>query len=341
MAAPAHHRPPTISIGGATYDLFVRTDNQFLASGQDGKTLNLPIGAKIRVLDVIETCGGGASNTAVGLARLGCDAAFTGVVGNDQWGEKLLGNLLHEHVDTRWATVVEGETSSFSIILSVSSGERIILYDPGTNAHLHTFTFDREEMARRDWIYLNHLQEDSIVIQDDLFDVLARKGEHTIGLTWNPGGFQVEAGIDSDENKNLLAHTSILLVNKEEALAFTRRRNVDDALNCLLRGGAKNVFVTDGGDGATAGDAKTVYHCPSMAASSVIDTTGAGDAFGVGVTWAALRGLDLPTMLRAGTINATSVLGVIGAQPGLLTDIEMQQRLQSAPLDVRVVRSRS
>jgi malate dehydrogenase (oxaloacetate-decarboxylating) len=44
------------------------------------------VGHKVKVREVVESCGGGANNTAVGLARLGCNAAFCGVVGDDQWG---------------------------------------------------------------------------------------------------------------------------------------------------------------------------------------------------------------------------------------------------------------
>jgi len=321
-----------MSIGGATFDLFVRTDQKFMKEDGGGKTLNLPIGAKVRVLDVIETCGGGASNTAVGLSRLQCDAAFCGVVGSDQWGEKLLKNLQSEHVDTRWATVVDGETSSFSIILSVSSGERIILYEPGTNEHLHDVTFDREEIRHRNWIFLNHLHKDSIAIQDDLSHALGQAAG-SVGLTWNPGGAQVEQGCSAPAHLQLLGHTSLLLLNKEEALAFTKKENVEEATKKLLDTGARIVCITDGGNGATATDKNGSWYCPSKG-EDVVDTTGAGDAFGIGCTWALVNGFDLPTMLQAGTINATSVLSQMGAQAGLLTDIEMRTRLQSRPPDV-------
>ncbi len=331
-------RPRTISIGGATFDLFVRVDRRFMQESSDGTMLNLPVGAKIRVHEVIETCGGGASNTSVGLQRLGCDAAFSGVVGSDQWGEKLLENLEKEGVNTSGTTVVEGETSSSSIILSVSSGERIILYDPGTNAHLHGVTFDREALADCDWIYLNHLAEDSCVIQGDIVQALENV-KRPPGLTWNPGDAQLALGIEAPGNRQLLTHTHLLLLNKEEALSFTHAANVDGAIRACLAAGVRVVCVTDGAEGVTAGDERETCHCPAIHDAPVIDTTGAGDAFGVGATWALARGTDLPTMLRAGTMNATSVLGVIGAQAGLLTDIQMQQRLQTVQLDVRVARA--
>lgn len=323
--------PRTISIGGATYDLFVRTGTEL---GSSDKMLHLPLGGKIRVKQVVEACGGGASNTSVGLRRLGCAASFSGVVGDDQWGGRLLQNLEREGVDVRGATVVENETTSFSLILNVESGERVILYAAATNAHLQDPTFDREKASQVDWIYLNHLHEESCEIQDDLIAMLTKHPK--MGLTWNPGGPQLKEGMHAKDNKQLLSQTDLLLLNKEEALAFTGEATADDAIRALCAAGAAAVCISDGARGAIASDGKTIHRCPVINDALVTDTTGAGDAFGTGMTWALLRGFDLPTALRAGTINATSVLAAIGAQAGLLTDIEMQKKLRTTHLDVTV-----
>jgi sugar/nucleoside kinase (ribokinase family) len=327
----------TMSIGGATYDLFLRLGTEVTEAYGSDRAFTFPLGAKIRTEGVIETCGGGASNTSVGLARLGCTAGFCGVVGDDQWGEKLLKNLQRESVDTQCATVVEGEVSSFSLILSGPGGERVILYDPGTNDHLHDVTFDREHAATVDWVYLNHIQESTCVIQDDLIDMLAADSEPR--LTWNPGGCQIETGLEAPNNTKLTSHTDLLLLNKEEALAFTKCATVDKAIKTLLDIGTKKVCVTDGKNGTWASDGKQLYHCPIIPNVTVVDTTGAGDAFGTAVTWALLDGRDLPTALRAGTINASSVVGAMGAQAGLLTHTEMLRRLEEThiALDTRTL----
>ena len=322
--------PRTLSIGGATFDLFMRTEKNLIHECDAHKSFALPLGGKIRVQEVIDTCGGGANNTATGLARLGCAAAFAGVLGNDQWGQALLENLKREHVDTRFTTVVEGETSSFSLILLSESGERTILYDPGTNRHLHDVTFDREAAAAMDWIYLNHMHKDTCVIEDDLIAML--RSTPQLHLTWNPGGSQIEIGLTSDNTRHLLSHCDLLLLNKEEALGFTKTTTIREAIRLLSAAGAKAICVTDGKHGVTATDGTTLYHCPTPVCP-VVDTTGAGDAFGTGVTWALLSGKDLPTALKAGTINAMSVVGAIGAQAGLLTQTEMQLALESTPLE--------
>lgn len=331
MTKNSSRRPKTFSIGGATYDLFVQTGLQL--EDKDADAIRLRLGDKIKVQSVVETCGGGASNSSVGLQRLGCDASFCGIVGDDQWGQRLVENLQKEGVNTESVTTVEDETSSFSIILRAATGERSILYTAGTNEHLHDANFDKAAAAYADWIYLNHIQETACMIQDDLIELIHTAAPR-IGLTWNPGGCQLTQGMKAKDNAELLRHTRLLLLNKEEALKFTGATSVDDALALLTAAGAKIVCISDGKRGSIASDGKGIVRCPIINDAPVIDTTGAGDAFGVGATWALLRGESLQTLLRAGTINATSVLSQIGAQAGLLTDIEMQARLKAVQLDV-------
>jgi len=328
-------QPHTLSIGGATYDIFVPLDRDTVQSGvTNTPAFTLPLGNKIRVKNVVETCGGGASNTAVGLARLGCHAGFCGVVGDDQWGEALRRNFEQEGVDCSCLTVVEKEISSFSIILSAGSGERVILYDPGTNDHLHDVTFDREHAGKTNWVYLNHIQQETCVIEDDIIKMLSV--ESGPKLTWNPGGCQIDVGISAKKNCLLLAHTHLLQLNKQEALQFTKKKTVEDALQVLLEEGVQIVLITDGKNGSVACDSQHIYRCPVPEENTVVDTTGAGDAFGTGVTWGLATGRSLPEALKAGTINATSVVGAVGAQAGLLTETEMLRRLKETPLHVDI-----
>lgn len=326
-------RPRTISIGGATFDLFMNIDHALVKEEEDKEVFALPLGGKIRVDRVTPRCGGGANNTSVGLARLGCSAGFAGILADDQWGNTMLRNFEKEGVNTESITFVEHETSGFSLILSSHSGERVILYDPGTNAHLHDVTFDRETIGKADWIYLNHIQPATRVIEDDLIHILTTEPHPR--LTWNPGGNQIESGLDAKNNKLLLRHTYLLLVNKEEAFKLTGTATIPEALRTLKNAGVCTVCITDGAKGSYATDGTNVFFCPSLPAQ-VVDTTGAGDAFGTGMTWALLTGKDLPTSLQAGTMNALSVVGALGAQPGLLTETEMHSRLASLTLPIEV-----
>lgn len=321
----------TLSIGNATFDLFVRTGRDLACTEEGRCALRFPLGDKIPIEQVREMCGGGAANTAVGLARLGCSAAFCGVLGDDKWGAAMRANFRKEKVNTRGATIVAEETSSFSLILSVKTGERVIFTSAGANTHLQDSTFDRRRASAADWVYLNRLFPRGCMIADDLLAILSR--DDPPGFTWNPGGSQLEDGIRATMHRALLPHTDLLLLNRDESLLFTGASTVEDALRLFARSSVGVACITDGNRSTVATDGFRIARCTPPPAE-IVDTTGAGDAFGVGATWACMQGLDLPTILRAGTLNAASVIGYIGAQPGLLTKSNMEQRLRACDLRV-------
>ena len=116
----------TVSIGGATIDLFVRLKEDTEKKVIQNNAFALPLGEKLSLRSAQEFCGGGASNTSVGLARLGCSSRFIGILASDSWGELQKKTLEREHVSTQHAVIVEGETSGFSLILLPENGERTI-----------------------------------------------------------------------------------------------------------------------------------------------------------------------------------------------------------------------
>lgn len=322
----------TASIGGVTFDLFLELKDTETISRDEPKQFELPIGAKVPVKHVHERYGGGACNTSVGFATLGATAHFVGVLASDQWGKAMQQNFAAKGVHTNSSTIVEGETSSFSIILQANSKDRTILYTPGSNVHLHDAILDTEVLSQVDCIYFNHIQRHSQVIQDDLVRIVR---EHKPLFAWNPGGYHIDLGHTATESAELLKLTTVLQLNKEEAQAFTGTDSATEALHALSTTGAKYICITDGSNGTIALDtqAATAYQCATVPVE-VLDATGAGDAFGTASTWAIASGLSLPEALQAGSINAASVIQQIGAQPGLLTDIELRQQLQSNPPSV-------
>lgn len=324
------HTYRTLSIGGATYDLFLTLPDHLESSNG----VCLPCGGKVHIDHIVETVGGGACNTAVGLKRLGCNAAFCGVIGSDQWGERLLASLQREGVDITPATIVENETSSFSIILRLSNGERTILSAAGASEHLHDVTMDLRSATNADAIILNHLQESSCVILDNLCTLVEK--ETNITLVWNPGGCQLRRGMHEPTTVRLLRSTDLLILNREEAELFTGEKVLSQMMRSLHETGVRIACITDGAHGVWGSDGATILHCSTREDVSIVDATGAGDAFTSGATWALLEESALPDLLIAGTLNAVSVLGAIGAHAGLLTRDALATRKTESPLAITI-----
>jgi len=352
-------KPKIFSIGGATYDIYVKTSDQAIMTLGTTKTrdayLCLKHGGKVLVDEVIETFGGGATNTSVAFSRMGFEAYFVGVIG-DTYGDRVLENLKKEKVSTKYSRTTNKEKTAFSVIINTFDGDRTVLAYPGANKYLCAKDFPFEAMKNADLIYLNHLSEQDNLMHDKLEKFLYQNPN--VQLAWNPGKEQLVQGLK--KWKKLLKRTQILFLNKEEAALLTGIQyklagikkedpkhhvhyaknflppyadDVSEIMIKLLECGVKTVVITDGRNGAQVTDGKEIYFCPVVTTKRV-DTLGAGDSFASGFVSARLLRKDLKMALVYGTLNANSVVGTYGAQPGLLHRNEMEKRSGKHQLEI-------
>lgn len=105
------------------------------APGADG---TLVPGKLIDVGPPVLAPGGSVSNVGLALHHLGAPVRLLGKVGDDQFGRILLDLYAQAHVDLASHVLIgSGETTSYSVVISQPSNDRIFLHCPGAN---HTFS---------------------------------------------------------------------------------------------------------------------------------------------------------------------------------------------------------
>src|SRR5699024_12710159 len=72
--------------------------------------------------------GGAVANTGLAMKKLGADVRLAGKIGKDAFGE-LIVNILKKYDAQEGMTVSEGESTSYSVILSVSGIDSIFLHN--------------------------------------------------------------------------------------------------------------------------------------------------------------------------------------------------------------------
>ena len=129
----------------------------------------------------------------------------------------------------------------------------------------------------------------------------------------------------------MLNHVSLLFLNREEAAVLTGEQDPAVAFRAFADLPHLTVVITDGDQGAYAFRGTEAWTSGTTGASSV-SRTGAGDAFGSGVTAALMHGLTLPEALAIGTLNAESVIKQVGAKKGILKAWPSAAALKKVPV---------
>lgn len=300
-----------LTIGAATQDVFLQNSSEITTAKIDSthEIIELELGAKVDVNKIDFATGGGATNAAVALSRQGFLASFMGVVGNDVAGRSVLDDLDKENVDTSRVEVSQRYNTDYSTVLLAPDGERTIMTYRGCSSHIYTDSFKLED-GEFDWLYISNMagRLDSL---RNIFDEAHRVG---VKIAWNPGKKELS---HSDEIKSLLEDVDILVVNKEEAQLLTNGETSEELIHRLSKL-VKVIIITDGQNGVWASDGKVIVRAGMYEDVTVVDRTGAGDAFAAGFLSYWVRGADLKQSLLFASANSTSVIQHIGAKKGLL-----------------------
>jgi sugar/nucleoside kinase (ribokinase family) len=299
------------ALGAASQDVFLSGHEIVSSKDDDGKLVEVfPLGAKINIENVVFSTGGGATNAAVTFARQNIESSFIGKIGQDVAGQAVIAELDGDHVDTSGVVHDPKLGTQYSTILLANTGERSILIYRGA-AHAHsTSDYEDMDMSKFDWLYVS-----SFAGAMDALDVIfTRAREHGVKIAFNPGQGELD---EMDRLKPLLEDVDILLVNKEEAVMIVEGTNAEE----LVRHGMNFVsmmVVSDGPNGVTATDGKTIVTAGMYDDVPVIDRTGAGDAFGSGFLSQIAQGKSLKEAVVFASANSTSVVSMIGAKAGIL-----------------------
>jgi ribokinase len=270
------------------------------------------------VTNYLETCGGSAANTIVGLSRLQCKTGFIGKIGSDREGELLLENFHKEHVDTEGIVRSEKGRSGTVIGFIDAKGERALYVDSGIN---DTITWDQKNVEYADQAKFLHLTsfvgEKPFKVQRKLLGLLS----DNVRISLDPGEIYARKGLNALEP--FLRRAYVVMPNARELSLLLGSPDYKRNADILLKHGVKIVAVKLGREGCYVTDGKERFHIDSFRVK-VADTTGAGDAFCAGFLYGLINGEGLQDCGKIGNFVASKCVMKVGARSGLpeLADLE-------------------
>jgi ribokinase len=316
-----------ITIGGSTEDITLYTRDGKVIDNKDDvlcqKLFAFEYGAKLKVDRSFSSFGGGASNAAVCLSKIGFKVASLVSIGDDNRGREVLTNFKKNKVKTNLIQINKETETGFSFLIVGPGSEHVVFSNRAANNELHIGVGAVSAIKKSKWVYITSLGGKWNTVLDGVFSAEGVK------KAWNPGHIQLKAGFNAIGQ--YLEKTDMLTVNKDEAIELVVSKkeyrdkdamflnNSKNLLKVIQSWGPRIVVVTDGKNGANAYDGENYYHQDIIEEQKRVDTTGVGDAFGSTFT----AGLemyhgDIQKAMLAGVKNTASVIGKQGAQNGLL-----------------------
>jgi ribokinase len=186
-----------ITVGSNTIDAFVYTDKSESISiktlDSEIKFISYPLGSKLKVNELDFYTGGGGTNTAVCLARLGLKTAYIGKIGNDLNSNTILEELKAEGVDFLGIiSSSQSQKTGYSIILDSIERNRTILTYRGANDFLESGDINFEKLQTK-WFHLSAMIQKSF---KTLEKIAAYARNRKIKISFNPNNYLCGKGKD-------------------------------------------------------------------------------------------------------------------------------------------------
>ncbi len=258
--------------------------------------------------------GGKGSNQGVAACRSGSSVIMITKIGADQFSSIALNNFRKEGIGT--AFIFEDArypTGTALIMVDENTSENQILVTPGACDHI---TDAEIESAR------THIESSKVLLAqlETNFEALVKAVEiaHSKGIKviLNPAPAPLSPLPDE-----LLSKIDILTPNETEASVISGIKVItfEDAAKAagLIKSkGIGTVIITMGGKGAFVSTQSDEYKIDPFTVS-VLDTTGAGDAFNGGLATALAEGMEMHDAVQFA--NATGALSVtkLGTAPSM------------------------
>lgn len=257
--------------------------------------------------------GGKGSNQAVAAARLGAESHLVAKIGHDLFAEMALDLYRREGVGTRYLYQTAERATGVGFITLNQAGENHIVLDMGANEMLSA----EDVRAAEAQIAAGHAVLSVLEIRPETAAMAMELGRrHGVLTILNPAPA-------TPLNASIFPWIDVLTPNESELRILLGRRPDDptDSIELaqeLLAQGVKQLVITQGSRGATLVDSSgMVTQFPALPVT-VVDTTGAGDAFTAALAVALGEGRPLQDAVRFALLGgalACTRLGVIPALP--------------------------
>ncbi|MBD3210986.1 MAG: hypothetical protein GF311_00110 [Candidatus Lokiarchaeota archaeon] len=315
-------KPELITIGSCTLDCMIQINDilRFELFEKDviKKYTAIEYSRKLNVNGVRFVPGGSAANIASNCSMIGLNSTYIGVLGNDFSAQICMEDMKERGVDLSNIIQTNEDNTAFSVILKTEWGkDRSILAYKGANNLLKPENIKEELFDEVKAFAWTSLTEDNA----------CKAIEKAITLTKNNSGKVFAAPSMSIIKNNpkyahiLISNSDVLSLNKEEAQAFTEKKDTINIVKELKDLGLELICITDGSNGSVISDGTTMVKS-NVYGGKVEDTTGAGDAFLSGILVSTMRDIDLKAMARLASAMSFLECQETGVREGLPTSFD-------------------
>lgn len=272
-------------IGNALVDMEIEVEPSFLAEQGIDKGL-MTLVEQERQEELLasvsgqvhkRSCGGSAANTMIAVSHLGGRGFYSCKVANDETGDFYFTDLVESGVQTNLHGDREAGITGKCMVFITPDADRTMNTFLGITQNFSSTEIIEAELKDSEWLYMEGYLVTSPTGKAaaiDAYKFAKSEGVKTAITLSDPGMVEYFG----EGLKEMMGEgVDLLFCNEDEALKFSKKENLDDALEELKKL-SKMIAITAGPKGALLFDGEKKIKIEAKNVKAV-DTNGAGDLF--------------------------------------------------------------
>lgn len=246
--------------------------------------------SKVNCDNFKKNAGGVTANNLAQCSKLGLKTAYCGAIGNDLEGNFLIDSFKRDNV---WPVVARFGSSQFCWIIVNYKGEHAIYVFPNCTKELTPKIVKKVFPKTISNCKHLHLEVAVMPLKCSIEAAkIAKKNKIKVVVDVDGNPFELLPGIGTKKELfELIKLTDVLKMSDGAATALFGKKDLKSTLK-KLSGKHEYIAITKGSKGCYIANKKQVEFCPAIK-TKVVDSTGAGDAFMAGLSYAILNNYKL------------------------------------------------
>ena len=265
---------------------------------------------------------GSAGYVARCFSKLGGRAAIVSKIGNDEFGRMLIHGFRTSNVSTRYLTVGRHTRTELSTVMVYKNGNKgsIVTKIPPLNPQSLDLTF----LERTRALHVGGYLLIPSLWGKNIRRILRKASLEDTLTSLDP---QMSAtGRWTEAFNGVYERLHILLLDEEEAIRISQKKNVINAIQHLHRNGVQTIAVKAGHRGCVVSGGGKLHSVKGFK-SQVVSTIGAGDAFDAAFIFGVLRKWPLLKVAEFSNLVASVSTTQLGCATAIPRAEDLEKRI--------------
>lgn len=254
--------------------------------------------------------GGSAANSIIAFAQLGGKAAYSTVLGKDDFGDFYANEFRELNIELSADMLEELPTGTCYIFIAPDSDRTMLTY-LGATALFSSKNVDEDIIARSEWVYIEGYKFSQQSSTEAVYKAIEYAKKHNTKIAFTFSDVFITENFRENVEK-AYKYADLVFCNANESMSFTGENSFENAKKKIFES-IESAVITNGENGSSIKIGNEIIDVPAYPVTP-LDSTGAGDMFAGAFLYGMIVEKDIHFAGHLASLCSAKIVSKLGAR---------------------------